>query len=65
MIEYSDRHNVSYTGDYTGDNEADLCKECFEEFLNWMKDEPFNDKGIYINGLGECAGVLLTHGTSG
>lgn len=33
-----DRCHVSYTGG----NEADLCKECFDEFSNWMKDKHFN-----------------------
>jgi hypothetical protein len=41
VIEDDDRRHVSYTGG----NEADLCKGCFEEFLNclnWMKNKPFN-----------------------
>ena len=25
---------------YSGNNSANLCKECFEEFLNWMKNRP-------------------------
>lgn len=35
--------HVSYTSD-NGDNSADLCKECFEEFLNWMKNKPVENK---------------------
>ena len=25
---------------YSGNNSADLCKECFEEFLNWVNNKP-------------------------
>lgn len=35
IIETSDRNHVSYTCD-NGTNSADLCKGCYEEFLNWM-----------------------------
>ena len=28
---------------YSGNNEADFCKECNEEFLNWMKNEPVKE----------------------
>ena len=28
---------------YSGNNEADFCKECNEEFLRWMKNEPIKD----------------------
>ena len=30
------RYHISYTGG----NEADLCKECFEELLSWVKNKP-------------------------
>lgn len=29
---------------YSDDNSADLCKECIEELLNWMKNKPAEDK---------------------
>ena len=28
---------------YSGNNEADFCKECNEEFLRWMQKEPIKD----------------------
>lgn len=34
------RCHLSYTDD-NGDNSADLCKECFEEFQNWLDTKPF------------------------
>lgn len=26
---------------YSGNNSANLCKECFEEFQNWLDTKPF------------------------
>lgn len=33
---------------YSGNEEADLCIECFDEFLNWMENKPVEDKPIEI-----------------
>ena len=35
--------HISYMNE-NGNNGVDLCKECFEEFLNWMKDKPVEYK---------------------
>lgn len=40
MMGEDDRCYVSYTGG----NVADLCKGCFEEFLNWMKNKLVENK---------------------
>lgn len=29
---------------YSVNNEADFCEECREEFLNWMRNKPVEDK---------------------
>lgn len=39
VIEAVDRSHVSYS--YAGDCSADLCKECFKEFLDWLNTKPF------------------------
>lgn len=31
---------------YSGNNEADFCKECNEEFLSWMENKPAEDKPV-------------------
>lgn len=31
---------------YSGNNEADFCKECNEGFLRWMENKPAEDKPV-------------------
>lgn len=53
--------NIAETGSsyfvyYTGRSEADgcnLCKKCFEEFLNWMKNKSVRD--LWFNHCKELA----------
>lgn len=58
VIAAADRSHVSYF--YKGDrSDNHLCKECFEKFLNWIKNEPVESKVKDWNSIMETMDVTF------